>query len=211
VGLAKNRNFVSAAGVCLIHQYWGWLLGAAVLAAVAIEYLLRRSARISASVAKELEEYLVPPQTTVATPGPLTPDSATVAERKQSIWDGIRGHPAPSNEVQIGWLVHRLAEAEVNVRFRNVYFAICGSQHRFLRELNQNSGTTTRPQAETFLRQLGEQNERIRAKGFTEWIGFMIEAGLLSQGVDTFTLTPIGQDFLVWTTRERLPDRIFEG
>jgi len=24
----------------LIHQYWGWLLGAAVLAAVAIEYLL---------------------------------------------------------------------------------------------------------------------------------------------------------------------------
>ncbi len=39
----------------------------------------------------------------------------------------------------------------------------------------------------------------------------MIEAGLLSQGVDTFTITPIGQDFLVWTTRERLPDRIFEG
>ncbi len=107
--------------------------------------------------------------------------------------------------------MHRLAEAEVNVRFRNVYFAIWGSQHRFLRELNQNSGTTTRAQAETFLRQLGEQNERIRAKGFTEWIGFMIEAGLLSQGVDTFTITPIGQDFLVWTTRERLPDRIFEG
>ena len=92
-----------------------------------------------------------------------------------------------------------------------IYFAIWGSQHRFLRELNTTSGTTTRQQAETFLRQLSDQNERTRSKTFTEWIGFMLEAGVLSQGVDTFTLTPIGQDFLVWTTRERLGDRIFEG
>lgn len=195
----------------LLQQYWGWLLGTAVLVAVAIELLLRRSARVSTIVAKELEEYIVPPAPVVAAPGPLTPDSAAIAERKQAIWNGIRSHPAPSNEVQIAWLVHRLAEAEVNVRFRNIYFAISGSQHRFLRELNQNSGTTTRPQAETFLRQLAEQSERTRAKTFTEWIGLMLEAGLLSQGVDTFTLTPTGQDFLVWTTRERLPDRTFEG
>jgi len=197
--------------VSLLHQYWGWLLGAAALAVVAVEYLLRRSARVSASVAKELEEYVIPPAQPVVAPGPLTPDSAAVLERKQVIWNGIRSHPAPSNEVQIGWLVHRLAEAEVNVQFRNVYFAIWGSQHRFLRELNQNSGTTTRVQAEAFLWQLAEQNEKTRAKTFTEWIGFMLQAGLLSQGVDTYTLTPVGQDFLVWTTRERLGDRTFEG
>jgi hypothetical protein len=150
---------ISASSVGLLHQYWAWLLGAVIIGAIVIELLLRRSARVSASVAKQLEEYIVPPQTAIAPPGTLTPDTAAVAAQKQAIWNGIRSHPAPSNEIQIGWLVHRLAEAEVNLRFRNVYFAIWGSQHRFLRELNQNSGTTTRPQAEAFLRQLGEQND----------------------------------------------------
>lgn len=195
----------------LLHQHWWWLLGATIVFGTVVGVLIRFSVRFSASVTKTLEDYLITPQAPVPSPGPSNADTAAVATQKEAIWHGIRSHPAPSNEVQIGWLVNRLAEAQVNVRFRNLYFAIRGSQHRFLRELNQNSGTTTRAQAENFLRLLGEQNERIRAKPFNDWVGSMVEAGLLSVGVETFTLTPIGQDFLVWITRERLQDRTFEG
>lgn len=197
----------------LLYQYWGWLLVAAIVAVIVTVILLRRSANFSAKIAKELEEYLTPPSTPQAplapTP-PSNPDTAAVSERKQVIWNAIRAQPAPSNEVQIGWLVDSLAKSQVEVRFRNVYFSMLASQHRFLRELNQNGGTITRANSESFLRQLGEQNERIRAYIFTGWIGALVNAGLLSTGVESFTLTPIGREFMVWIAREGYQDRTVE-
>jgi hypothetical protein len=211
--LLATEFFGISAGVGLLHQYWDWLLGATLVLGIGIELLLRRSSNYSATVAKELEEFINPPQvaqTPLEPTPPSNPDTAAVAEHKQSIWQGIRAHPAPSNEVQIGWLVERLAKAQVDVRFRKMYFSMLGSQHRFLRELNQNTGAISRANSETFLRQLGEQDQRIRAYVFTEWIGAMVNAGLLSTGVESFALTPIGRDFLVWVTREGFQDRTVE-
>jgi hypothetical protein len=132
-----------------------------------------------------------------------------LAEHRQRIWQNIRDHPLPPN-LQIDVLVNLLAEAQVHSRFSNLYYLIYRSQHLFLKGLCSQNGTTPRATAEEFLKKMAEQNDALKTVHFNDWIGFLVAQGVVSPGVSTFDITPIGRDFVVWVIRQGLPDKLHE-
>lgn len=150
------------------------------------------------------------------TPLPIPPpnlsDTVTLAELKRATWERIQKYPMEMYP-QIELLVHQLASAQLDFRFQKAYLAIFGSQQRLLQELNRQmgSGIATRAMVQQFLVTEGMTDERIKKHSFENWIGFLVSSSFINVGVDTFALTPTGQDFLVWVLRQQLPPRTYEG
>lgn len=193
--------------MALLQQYWLWLAGVFGLIAIylALFFLARRYTR---AVKQRLEPYLnqtSAPIPTPSVPSSSTPDSATLAFHKQVIWAAIQKYPLPPVP-QIETLVNQLAATKVDLEFEKIYGAIVRSQLVFLRALNSQMGTVQRSEAENFLRTVGAQNETVKGYVFKDWMQFSVINGLVSANVDSFSITPKGQDFLVWVTRFQRPD-----
>jgi hypothetical protein len=186
-----------------LFQHWPWAVGAIVTLSGIL--FLRRSAAYAKKVQAELEGYTIKTGT-LAVSSPTPTDTAAITQEKQIIRQAMQTYPlAP--DVQIDVLVNQLADARVEYRFLHLYSILFGSQQRFLRGLNLQNGQASRKEAEDFLKKLGDQNEKIRSYSFPDWVGFLVNQGCVVVGVDSFELTPVGQDFLVWITRRQMPDK----
>jgi hypothetical protein len=200
----------------VLRTHWPWIVGFLVLVALAYAFVRSRLRAYTDRTRRDLEQYTKPQYTPAVTPLPIPPrnlsDTATLAERKLELWQRIQKYPLEPYP-QIELLVHQLACAQIDREFQDVYFKIFGSQYRLLQELNNVKGTGTAPRTavQELLKKAGEADELIRKHDFNDWIGFLVGSGFVTAGVDSFTLTPKGQDFLVWVTRQQLPARTYEG
>ena len=199
-----------------LKTHWPWIVGFLVIVAGGYLFARRKVRSYSNRVKRDLEQYTKPQGPSTVTPLPIPlrniSDTATLADRKLAIWQNIQKYPMEPYP-QIELLVHQLACAQIDREFQDAYFGIFGSQYRLLQELNNVKGTGTAPRAaiQEFLKKAGEADERIRRHEFNHWVGFLVALGFVNVGVDTLTLTPKGQDFLVWVTRQQLPARTYEG
>jgi len=179
--------------------------------------MLKKAQAYTLRVKKELEEY-VKQATPITIPLPIPPrnssDSVTVSNEKQAIWQRIHAHPLPQYQ-QVDILVCQLAEARIAAHFQDTYFKIFGSQHAFLRRLNTEtgSGSMSRAASQAFLHELAAANVSVSQANydFNQWLAFPVSRGFVNVGVDSISITNTGQDFLVWTMRQQLPDRTYEG
>lgn len=190
---------IVGAVIDFIRVYWpGVLIGLLILSLM----IRRMSASYSREVIKELEEYAGQAPSAEVPPSSNTTDSTVVAEHKTKIWQMVQANSLPP-EAQIATLVNNLAEMHVFHRFITVRHTIFQSQMFFLRALNNTGGITTRAEAEAFYaNQLGLK-EGLKDVPFVKWVGYLVDAGLLSVTVDAFSITPIGQDYLIWCIRRK--------
>ena len=197
----------------LVLNHWPWVAG--VLGLVVV-YLFMRKASVSYSrkISDELEKFVRQPAplasfAPLSAPPPSPADSPMVADHKQKIWQMIQDHPLPPVQ-QIESLVNILATTQVDQRFALLYQPMLRSQFDFLGELCAQNGSVSRESAEEFLRKTSEQHETLKTLRFSDWIGFLVQTGLVSPGVATFEVTPIGRGLLAWASQKQLPEKPHE-
>jgi hypothetical protein len=208
--------------VAHIPEYWPWIIAAisALLLILAYNALVRKAQAYTARVRHELEGYVKAPTPAAPAITPLSipprnpSDSATLSDEKQKRWTLINKHPMNYYE-QVDLLVTQLSEARIAAKFLETYFLITGSQYTYLRILNEQTGTgaLTRTNSEAFLQAMVASNTAVATANydFNRWLHFLVTRGLVTVGVDNVIITNMGQDFLVWVTRQQLPNRTYEA
>jgi hypothetical protein len=105
-------------------------------------------------------------------------------------------------------LIRNLAQARLEAWFGKVYSLIFGSQIHGLVELKARRKIPT-AQAIAYYQEYEKANpEMYKGYGFAGWIGFLRNAGLITQTDDDVVITEVGDDFLSWLDASKLsPNR----
>jgi hypothetical protein len=107
-------------------------------------------------------------------------------------------------ENQVDILIRNLAQARLETAFGIVYAGIFGSQIVGLNELAARRKVAA-TEAYTFYQEFEKKYPEIYAGyGFSGWIGFLKDRGLVAQTGDDIRITPLGDDFLTWLRATKL-------
>jgi hypothetical protein len=204
------------------------LLGVAFLVTQqrALSGLLDRATKVSAGPAaieaaaraeqqqveasKPAESQALPPpqlpQAPVRQPSPPEPNSAwdsfdsrLRAQLEQAIGDNA--------EVKLAWAIRLRSQALVERMHETNYRVIFTSQISALKQLNL-IGQATLSQARRVYEEAARQNPDFYSRVTWEsWSGFLVNTGYVDIGGGddpTVTLTPLGNDFIVWMAARRV-------
>jgi len=105
-------------------------------------------------------------------------------------------------------LLKYLAAATLSVQFEQIHSLIFGSQVFLLKKLNEVAGRG-RPRAD--LQQHFEHVKNLYPDSFSDWdldqyIDFLVGRSLIVDNDGVFHITNLGNDYLVWITRNNRPE-----
>jgi hypothetical protein len=101
-------------------------------------------------------------------------------------------------------LVRNLAQARLEAAFGAIYAVIFGSQIAGLKELGARRRVTN-AEAHQFYLEIEKQNpEAYAGYGFSGWLGFLKNRGLIRQEGEDVVMTDLADDFLTWLQAARL-------
>ena len=105
-------------------------------------------------------------------------------------------------------LVRLLAQSHLETLFEQTYRLIFGSQISALKILNQHQGVTvSEADARAHFERLKELHPEVyQHYGYEQWLGFLLGRDLIMRSDDTFAITDIGRDFLLYLTAKGLPE-----
>jgi hypothetical protein len=102
-------------------------------------------------------------------------------------------------------LVRNLAQARLEAAFGAIYAVIFGSQITGLKELSARRRVTN-AEAHQFYSEVEKQNpEAYAGYGFSGWLSFLKNRGLIRQEGEEVVITDVADDFLTWLQATRLP------
>ena len=106
-------------------------------------------------------------------------------------------------------LIRNLAQARLEAWFGKIYASIFGSQIHGLIELKARRKIPT-AQVIAYYEEYEKANpELYKGYGFSGWIGFLRNTGLITQTTDDVVITDVGDDFLSWLDATKLsPNRL---
>ena len=176
------------------------------LATLGFMRLRRWSVSYASTVINELESMAgAPPVQPNASDAVLSPMEINVKIIKEQL-DTL---PASASE-RIESLINDLAWTRLERELDGIYYHIFRSQVFFLRSLNLMTATAEIAMAEQFFNGLGVENPELRKITFQNWLGFLTSSRLVFSAPSGLSLTPLGQEFLVWLIRKRKPDKPHE-
>jgi hypothetical protein len=107
---------------------------------------------------------------------------------------------------RIDVLVRELAQARLERVFERIYNLIFGSQILGLRRLNERPSVTI-DEARAFFEEFRQANpDAYGSIGFEEWLGFLLNQGLVTRDGSSIAITDLGRDFLFYLAANRLPE-----
>lgn len=101
---------------------------------------------------------------------------------------------------RLDWALVELARSRLVAHFERVYRAIFGTQMAILRRLNEQNTITTEGAKQFYLEHAAKHTEIYETYGFDGWITFLMNENLIMQHEDKLDISPVGRDFLVYTT-----------
>lgn len=110
-----------------------------------------------------------------------------------------------NNENKIPLLIRGLAIAQLVGAFERLYRVLFGSQIIGLRKLNESYKIPV-SEAREFFETYRVQYPDFYTSGFEGWLGFMKSQELVRELDGMLEITDIGQDFLLYITKNRLPE-----
>ena len=135
----------------------------------------------------------------------VTPISSAVTVLEIGLRKSADAIADPSRRISI--LVEELAVARLERGHERVYRNIFGSQMRALAALAVQR-TVTEAEARTFFETAtAAVREQYRTYGFEGWANFLIKNDLVNRTPDGYAITPFGDDFTVYVTRNQLPTK----
>lgn len=107
-------------------------------------------------------------------------------------------------ENQIDLLIRNLAQARLEAAFGIIYAGIFGSQIVGLTALEARRKVTA-SEAYAFYQEFEKKYPEIyNGYGFSGWLGFLKQRGLVEAVGDDIRITPLGDDFLKWLKATKL-------
>lgn len=103
-------------------------------------------------------------------------------------------------------LVRLLAQSRLETLFEQTYRLIFGSQISALKLLNQGIRASDADARAHFEHQKELNPEVYEHYGYEQWLGFLLGRDLIMQSKDTFEITDIGRDFLLYLTAKGLSE-----
>lgn len=103
-------------------------------------------------------------------------------------------------------LLRALAQSRLEAGHEFTYNRIFGSQIAGLKRLNEAGRVTVNDAHEFFKRYAEQFHEFYRAFGFEDWLGFLLNTGLVVRNDDVLEITEFGREFLVYLTTRRLSE-----
>lgn len=104
---------------------------------------------------------------------------------------------------RVALAVRALAQSQLETAFERIYQWIFGSQILGLRRLHERTTVSVEDARQFFEEFRSKDPTAYGSYGFNEWLGFLINQGLVRRDGDAVTITEIGRDFLQYLFAQR--------